>query len=179
MKRTLLRFFTSRRLIIIVTVVALIFTCHQILMLIIRQEMTHLIDEFKSPTQIADPGFLLTPSGKIDNQASTSKPNTKSTRVRISKKDSPVVVPPDIDDSVQPIDDIPTSPHAIFGFMPLKDQQFMMGIISRFSLGELNVIYKAYQTGGEEWAASKEIVISRVTESEIERAKSLYYQYIN
>jgi hypothetical protein len=63
--------------------------------------------------------------------------------------------------------------------MPLKDQQFMMGIISRFSLGELNVIYKAYQTGGEEWAASKEIVISRVTESEIERAKSLYYQYIN
>jgi hypothetical protein len=68
--------------------------------------------------------------------------------------------------------------HALFGYMPVEDQSYLIAISNRFSLKEIRMIVDAYQSGGEEWEISKQLVIARVSEAEILRVRYLINEYM-
>ncbi len=118
---------------------------------------------------------------------SSTKQNPDSNRPAMKDPDktpNPSSPPPqgdEPDDSPHETDnpiETPPKKHAIFGYMPVEDQSYLISISNRFTLTEINDIILAYQTGGESWEASKELIRSRVSPEEIEKVRELVYEYI-
>ncbi len=70
------------------------------------------------------------------------------------------------------------SRHAIFGYMPVADQSYLIGISNRFSLREIRMIIDAHHAGGEAWEESKQMIRDRVSEEEILRVQYLIEEYV-
>lgn len=74
--------------------------------------------------------------------------------------------------------DDPPKKHALFGYMPVEDQQYVLSISNRFTISEIKNIYDAYHQGGEEWIEARIYVRENVSDEEIERCRILYEKYI-
>jgi hypothetical protein len=72
----------------------------------------------------------------------------------------------------------PPTRHALFGYMPLEDQAFMIELSNRFSLSEIRMIVEAHQAGGDSWEAAKVLIMEKVSQSEIDRVLFLIDEYM-